>query len=109
MKISRVLFVGILLAPTVVQFIANSAFGDSSGTLGGDGNGPVFVSLDSPFIQQQDGTPQIDRLGTSNVAGLLVGGQINPALNQNHIQVIRKRMAKPLSFHKRMSTRLPSI
>jgi len=69
-------------------------FGDSSGTLGGDGNGPVYVSLDSPFIQQPDGTPQIDRLGTSNVAPLLVGGQINPALGQNHIQVIKDTHGK---------------
>jgi len=52
------------------------------------------VSLDSPFIQQQDGTLQIDRLGTSNVAPLLVGGQINPALNQNHIQVIKETHGK---------------
>src|SRR5204863_8978016 len=60
-------------------------FGDSAGTLGGDGNGPVYVSLDSPFTQLPDGTAQIDRLGTSNVAPLLVGGQINPGLSQNHI------------------------
>ena len=52
------------------------------------------MSLDSPFVQQQDGTPQIDRLGTSNVAPLLVGGQINPALNQNHIQVIKETHGK---------------
>ena len=69
-------------------------FGDSNGTLGGDGNGPVYVSLDSPFIQQPDGTAQIDRLGTSNVAPLLVGGQINPALSQNHIQVIKETHGK---------------
>jgi hypothetical protein len=69
-------------------------FGDSSGTLGGDGNGPVFVSLDSPFIQQQDRSAQIDRLGTSNVVPLLAGGQINPALNQNHIQVIKETHGK---------------
>ena len=38
--------------------------------------------------------PQIDRLGTSNVAPLLVGGQINPALSQNHIQVIKNTHGK---------------
>ena len=69
-------------------------FGDSSETLGGDGNGPVYISLDSPFIQQPDGTAQIDRLGTSNVAPLLVGGQINPALSQNQIQVIKETHGK---------------
>jgi DNA-binding beta-propeller fold protein YncE len=69
-------------------------FGDSGGTLGGDGNGPVYVSLDSPFVQQPDGTAQIDRLGTSNVAPLLVGAQINPALSQNHIQVIKDTHGK---------------
>ncbi len=69
-------------------------FGDSGGTLGGDGNGPVYVSLDSPFVQQPDGTAQIDRLGTSNVAPLLVGAQINPALSQNHIEVIKDTHGK---------------
>ena len=33
-------------------------------------------------------------LGTSNVAPLLVGGQINPALSQNHIQVIKETHGK---------------
>ena len=69
-------------------------FADSSGTLGGDGNGPVQVSLDSPFVPQPDGTLEIDRLGTSNVAPLLVGGQINPALTTNHIQVIKDTHGK---------------
>ena len=69
-------------------------FGDSGGTLGGDGNGPVYVSLDSASVQLPDGTPQIDRLGTSNVAPLLVGAQINPALSQNHIQVIKDTHGK---------------
>ena len=69
-------------------------FGDSGGTLGGDGNGPVYVSLDSASVQLPDGTPQIDRLGTSNVAPLLVGAQINPALSQNHIQLIKDTHGK---------------
>jgi DNA-binding beta-propeller fold protein YncE len=69
-------------------------FADSRGTLGGDGNGPVYVSLDNPSIQLPDGTAQIDRLGTSNVTPLLVGGQINPALSQNHIQVIKETHGK---------------
>jgi len=52
------------------------------------------VSLDSPFVPQPDGTLEIDRLGTSNVAPLLVGGQINPALTTNHIQVIKDTHGK---------------
>ena len=69
-------------------------FSFSAGTLGGDGNGPVYVSLDSPFTQLPDGTAQIDCLATSNVAPLLVGGQINPGLSQNHIQVIKNTHGK---------------
>jgi hypothetical protein len=69
-------------------------FGDSSGTLGGDGNCPVYVSLDSPLVQLPDGTPQIDRLGTRNVTPLLVSGSMNPALTQNHIQVIENTHGK---------------
>ena len=55
---------------------------------------PTYVSLDSASVQLPDGTPQIDRLGTSNVAPLLVGAQINPALSQNHIQVIKDTHGK---------------
>jgi len=40
--------------------------------------------------QLPDGTAQIDRLGTSNVAPLIVSGQIKPALTQNQIQVIKE-------------------
>ena len=61
---------------------------DSSGTLAGDGKGPIFVSLDSPFVQEADGSFEIDRLGTNNVVPLTVGGQINPALAANNVQVI---------------------
>ena len=61
---------------------------DSSGALAGDGMGPIYVSLDSPFVIE-GGKPQIDRLGTSNVAPLVVGGQINPALLGNNVRVIK--------------------
>jgi hypothetical protein len=67
---------------------------DSSGDLAGDGKGPVLVSLDSPFTKQPDGGFEIDRLGTSNLAPLVVHGQINPALAANHIQVIKDTHGK---------------
>ena len=35
--------------------------------------GAIKVSLDSPFLKLADGTFQIDRLGTKNLAPLVVG------------------------------------
>jgi len=67
---------------------------DSSGALAGDGMGAIQVSLDSPFVTLSDGSFEIDRLGTSKVAPLTVGGQINPALATNHIQVIKDTHGK---------------
>jgi DNA-binding beta-propeller fold protein YncE len=75
--------------PTEVPFVP----GHSQGGLAGDGMGPIYVSLDSPFIQE-NGKPQIDRLGTSNVAPLLANGQINPQLAANNIQVIKDTHGK---------------
>jgi len=69
-------------------------FADSSGSLGGDGMGPVMVSLDSPFTKGANGKPLIDQLGTSNVAPLLVNGQINPLLAANNIRVIKDTHGK---------------
>ncbi|MDQ6808494.1 MAG: hypothetical protein M3Z64_03570 [Verrucomicrobiota bacterium] len=46
--------------------------GDSSGTLAGDAKGQIYVSLDSPFAKNSDGSAQIDRLGTNNLAPLTV-------------------------------------
>jgi DNA-binding beta-propeller fold protein YncE len=63
-------------------------FGDSSGALAGDGRGPLFVSLDSPTARTPDGAFEIDRLGTSNVAPLVVGGQINPQLAASRVVVL---------------------
>ena len=63
-------------------------FGDSRGGLAGDGLGALYVSLDSPFVQQPDGTLQIDRVGTGNLAPLVINGAINPALAANRIAVI---------------------
>jgi mono/diheme cytochrome c family protein len=63
-------------------------FGDSHGGIAGDGLGPLFVSLDSPFARLPDGTFEIDRLGTSNLMPLMAGQQINPALAASNIAVI---------------------
>jgi DNA-binding beta-propeller fold protein YncE/mono/diheme cytochrome c family protein len=68
--------------------------GDSSGSLAGDGKGPIYVSLDSPTLKLSDGSLQIDRLGTNNVVPLTVNGQINPDLAANHIQVIKDSHGK---------------
>ena len=67
---------------------------DSSGNLAGDGKGPLMVSLDSPTAKDANGKPLIDQLGTSNVAPLVVGNQINPALAANNIQVIKDTHGK---------------
>jgi DNA-binding beta-propeller fold protein YncE len=71
--------------PTEVPIVP----GHSQGGLAGDGKGPLYVSLDSPFIKEANGKAQIDRLGTNNVAPLIVDGQINPALAANNIKVIK--------------------
>ncbi|HKR00452.1 MAG TPA: Calx-beta domain-containing protein, partial [Pyrinomonadaceae bacterium] len=75
--------------PTEVPIVP----GHSQGGLAGDGMGPLYVSLDSPFIQE-NGRAQIDRLGTSNVAPLVTNGQINPQLAANNIQVIKDTHGK---------------
>ncbi len=51
------------------------------------------MSLDSPTVFVNN-KPQIDRLGTSNVAPLVVNGQINPALAANNIQVLKDTHGK---------------
>jgi DNA-binding beta-propeller fold protein YncE len=66
---------------------------DRTGSLAGDGFGQIMVSLDSPFVQE-GGKPQIDRLGTSNLAPLVVNGQINPALTANNVRVIKETHGK---------------
>ncbi|MDT7602115.1 MAG: hypothetical protein QOF61_112, partial [Acidobacteriota bacterium] len=64
-------------------------FMGSDGQLASDGMGQIMVSLDSPFDKQANGKPLIDRLGTSNLAPLVVNGQINPALAASNIRVIK--------------------
>jgi DNA-binding beta-propeller fold protein YncE/cytochrome c553 len=68
-------------------------FADHTGGLAGDGMGQIMVSLDSPSVVE-NGRAQIDRLGTSNVAPLVVGGQINPQLAANGIRVIKETHGK---------------
>jgi len=52
------------------------------------------VSLDSPTAPGPGGKPLIDQLGTSNLAPLIIGGQINPALAANNVQVIKDSHGK---------------
>jgi DNA-binding beta-propeller fold protein YncE/mono/diheme cytochrome c family protein len=66
---------------------------DRTGALAGDGFGQILVSLDSPSVQE-NGKPQIDRLGTSNLAPVVTGGQINPALAANNVRVIKDTHGK---------------
>ena len=66
---------------------------DRTGALAGDGFGQILVSLDSPVVLE-NGKPQIDRLGTNNLAPVVVGGQINPALAANNVRVIKDTHGK---------------
>ena len=79
-------------------------FGDSRGGLAGDGKGPLYVSLDRPVrvappdVAYPEGRLELDRLGTSNLAPLVVTvngqRQINPALAANNIRVIKDTHGK---------------
>jgi len=94
--------------PIVLPTEVPITVGDSRtpGGLSGDGKGPIYVSLDSPhvpaatpqFEAYPEGRLEIDRLGTSNLAPIVVenGGarQINPVLAANHIQVIKDTHGK---------------
>ncbi|HEX8190718.1 MAG TPA: Calx-beta domain-containing protein, partial [Pyrinomonadaceae bacterium] len=66
---------------------------DRTGALAGDGFGPVMVSLDSPAVVE-NGRAQIDRLGTSNLAPLVAGGQVNPQLAAAGVRVIKDTHGK---------------
>jgi DNA-binding beta-propeller fold protein YncE len=85
-------------SPVVLPTEVPITFADSSGELAGDGKGPLYVSLDSPFVTLPEGIPQVDRLGTSNLAPLIVTvngqRQLNPELAANHIQVIKDTHGK---------------
>jgi DNA-binding beta-propeller fold protein YncE len=72
---------------------------DRSGQFAGDGKGPIYVSLDRPVqvsppdAAYPEGRLLVDRLGSDNLAPLIVvnGGvrTINPALAANNITVIK--------------------
>ena len=83
-----------IVLPTEVPI----TFADSSGSLGGDGMGPILVSLDSPFVNLPDGSLQIDQVGTANLAPLIVTQngvrKINPALAANNVAVIKDTHGK---------------
>ncbi|HEX7314555.1 MAG TPA: Calx-beta domain-containing protein [Pyrinomonadaceae bacterium] len=66
---------------------------DRTGALAGDGFGQIMVSLDSPVVIES-GRAQIDRLGTSNLAPLVSGGQLNPALATAGVRVIKDTHGK---------------
>jgi len=78
--------------------------GITGATFAGDANGPIYVSLDQPVqVSPPDqaypeGRLQVDRLGSNNLAPLIVvnGGarQINPALAANNIAVIKDTHGK---------------
>jgi DNA-binding beta-propeller fold protein YncE/cytochrome c553 len=86
-------------APVVLPTEVPITFADSSGALGGDGKGPILVSLDSPSVVLSGGELEIDRLGTSNLAPLVVldgngQRQLNPALSASGVQVIKDTHGK---------------
>ncbi|MBV8860210.1 MAG: beta-propeller fold lactonase family protein [Acidobacteria bacterium] len=66
---------------------------DRTGALAGDGFGQIMVSLDSPTAVE-NGRAQIDKLGTSNLAPLVSGGQINPQLAAAGVRVIKDTHGK---------------
>jgi DNA-binding beta-propeller fold protein YncE len=80
--------------PVVLPTQVPITFADADGGTAGDGMGPLLVSLDSPRVNGPDGKPLIDRLGTSNLAPLMSGGQINPALAANGVGVIKDTHGK---------------
>jgi hypothetical protein len=80
----------VIVLPTQVPITV----ADRTGVLAGDGMGPILVSLDSPFVAGPGGKPLIDQLGTSNLAPLVTGNQINPQLAANNVQVIKDTHGK---------------
>jgi cytochrome c peroxidase len=89
--------------PIVLPTEVPITVGDSRGGLAGDGKGPIYVSLDPPTLvtgrptetaAYPEGRLVLDQLGTSNLAPLIVNGQINPVLAANHIQVIKDTHGK---------------
>lgn len=90
--------------PIVLPTEVPIAVADASGALGGDGRGAILVSLDAPTqvsppdAAYPDGRLQVDRIGTANLAPLIVISngvrQINPALAASHVQVLKDTHGK---------------
>ena len=85
--------------PIVLPTEVPVTFADSSGSLAGDGRGPILVSLDpptaltAPNAAYPEGRLLLDQLGTSNLAPLLSvdaagNRRINPELQAGGIAVI---------------------
>src|SRR5262249_28340212 len=86
--------------PIVLPTEVPITMADSGGGFAGDAKGPIYVSLDAPTqVSPPDqaypeGRLLVDRLGSSNLAALIVNGQINPVLATNHIAVIKDTHGK---------------
>lgn len=90
--------------PVVLPTEVPISIAGSDGSLGGDGKGPILVSLDpptriaAPDAAYPDGRLQVDQIGTSNLAPLIVTAngqrQINPQLAANHVEVIKDTHGK---------------
>ena len=65
-----------------------------SGATGGRRHGADTREPGQPIAPGPNGKPLIDQLGTSNLAPLVGGGQINPALAANNIRVIKETHGK---------------
>jgi hypothetical protein len=86
--------------PTEVPITFADSSDDGSCTrLAGDAKGTICVSLDGltpkagidPAYDKAaypEGRLEVDQLGTSHLAPIVVGGKINPVLAANHIRVI---------------------
>jgi hypothetical protein len=81
--------------PVVLPTEVPITMADSRGNFGGDAKGSIYVSLDPPVRVSNpdpaypDGRLLVDQIGTSNLAALISGGQINPALASGNIRVIK--------------------
>jgi DNA-binding beta-propeller fold protein YncE len=91
--------------PVVLPTEVPVTVADASGTLAGDGRGPILVSLDrpepvsDPNAAYPEGRLLLDQLGTSNLAPLIAvdaAGQrtINPALSAAGVSVIKETHGK---------------
>jgi hypothetical protein len=97
-----------IVLPTEVPITMADSRGGGINGFAGDAKGPIYVSLDPPTPVPAPQDPQtaaypegrlvVDRLGSDNLAALIVvnggGRQINPVLAANHIAVIKDTHGK---------------